>query len=56
MKSGMPIREFRMITISNGRNFFTILISVYRPIECFFEPRSSLFEPSVMYFNIFYVN
>ena len=49
MKSGMPLREFRKITISHGNNLFTLLICVYRPIECFFEP-------CVMYFNIFYVN
>ena len=49
MKSGMPLREFRQINIYHGNNSFTLLICVYRSIECFFEP-------SVMYFNIFYVN
>ena len=49
MKSGMPLMEFRKITISHGSNLFTLLICVYRPIEC-------LFERSVMYLNLFYVN
>ena len=49
MKSGMPLKEFRQINIYNGINLFILLICVHRPIECFFEP-------SVMYFNIFYVN
>ena len=49
MKSGMPLREFRLIKIYNGNNLFTLLICVNRPIEC-------LFEPYVMYFYIFYVN
>ena len=50
MKSGMPLREFRQITIyiSHDKNLFILLIVVYRPIEYFFEP-------SVMYFNIFHV-
>ena len=45
----MPLMEFRQITIPHGNNLFTLLICVYRPIECFFEL-------SVMYFNIFRVN
>ena len=49
MKSGMPLREFRKITISQDNNLFSLLICVCRPIECFFEP-------SVMHFIIFYVN
>ena len=48
-KYDMPLREFKKITISHGNSLFTLLICVHRPIEC-------LFEPSVMYFNIFYVN
>ena len=48
MKSDMPLEEFRKITISHY-NKYTLLICLYRPIEC-------LFEPSVMYFNLFYVN
>ena len=44
----MPLGEFRKITISHDNNLFTLLIYVYRPIECFLEP--------VMYFNLFYVN
>ena len=46
MKSGMPLNEFRNITISHDNNLITLIICVYRPIECFFEPY-------VMYFNIF---
>ena len=49
MKYDMPLREFRKITISHDNTLFTLLICVHRPIEC-------LFEPSVMYFNIFYMN
>ena len=49
MKYDMPLREFRKITISHDNTLFTLLICVHRPIEC-------LFEPSVMYFDIFYVN
>ena len=49
MKYDMPLREIRKITISHDNTFFTLLICVHRPIEC-------LFEPSVMYFNIFYMN
>ena len=49
IKYDMPLGEFRKITISHGNSLFTLLICVHRPIEC-------LFEPSVMYFNIFYVN
>ena len=48
MKSDMPLGELGKITISHDDNY-TLLICVYRPIECFFEP-------SVMYFNLFYVN
>ena len=48
-KSGIPPREFRQITIPHDNNLFTLLICVYRPTGCFFEP-------SVMYFNIFRVN
>ena len=40
---------FRKITKSNGNNLFNLVICVYRPIEC-------LFEPFVMYINIFYVD
>ena len=49
LKPGMPLREFRKITISHDNNLFNLIICVHRPIECFFEP-------SVMYFNICYVN
>ena len=51
MKSGMPLREFRKITKFRGNNLFALIICVYRPTEC-------VFEPSVMYFNIglFYTN
>ena len=49
MKSGMPLRKLKNITKSYGNELFTLLICVYRPIEAFLEP-------SVMYFNIFYVN
>ena len=49
MKYDMPLREFRKITTTNDNTLFTLLICVHRPIEC-------LFEPSVMYFNIFYMN
>ena len=49
IKSGMPLSEFRQITIPHGNILLTLLICVHRPIECFFEP-------SVMYFNIFHVN
>ena len=48
MKSGMPLKGFRKITISHDDNLSTLLICVYRPIL----NASS----SVMYFNIFYVN
>ena len=48
MKSGLPLREFKKITISHGNYLFTLLICVHshRPIKCFFEL-------SAMYFNIF---
>ena len=49
MKYDMPLREFRKITISHDNTLITLLICVHRPIEC-------LFEPSVMYFIIFYMN
>ena len=49
IKSGMPLGEHRQITISHDNNLFTLLICVYRPIECFFEQ-------SVKYFDIFRVN
>ena len=49
IKSGMPLMEFRKFTISHSGNLSTLLICVYRPIECYFEP-------SVMYLNLFYVN
>ena len=49
MKSGMPLKEFIPINIYHGNNLFTLIICVHRHIECFFEP-------SVMYFNIFYVS
>ena len=49
LKYDMPLREFRKIIISYDNTLFTLLICVHRPIEC-------LFEPSVMYFNIFYMN
>ena len=49
MKYDMPLMEFRNIIISHGNSLFTLLNYVHRPVECFFEP-------SVMYFNIFYVD
>ena len=49
LKSSMHLREFKKIAKSHGTSLLTLLICLWRPIECFFE----LF---VMCFNIFYVN
>ena len=49
IKSGMPLSEFGNITKSHGNTLSALLICVYIPIEC-------LFEPYVVYCNIFYVN